>query len=136
MYMAVTIEQAGTGTEEIVKKCLAYGLRQPEFIQEDGFTTVVWRKEASDVKEVMEDGGLNGTLNCTLNGTLNGTLNEPQSKVLLFISENEGINATAIIEKLSIPRDTLNKIIRHLMELKLIERRGSKKTGGYWKVIN
>jgi len=58
MCLAGTIEQAGTGTEEIVKKCLAYGLRQPEFIQEDGFTTVVWRKEASDVKEVMEDGGL------------------------------------------------------------------------------
>jgi len=59
MYLAGTIEQAGTGTEEIVKKCLAYGLRQPEFIQEDGFTTVVWRKEASDIKEVIEDGGLN-----------------------------------------------------------------------------
>ncbi|MEA4839913.1 MAG: ATP-binding protein [Bacteroidales bacterium] len=41
MYLAGTIEQAGTGTEEIVKKCLAYGLRKPEFIQENGFTIVV-----------------------------------------------------------------------------------------------
>lgn len=36
---------------------------------------MVWRKEASDVKGIIED----------------GTLNESQSKVLLFISENEGV---------------------------------------------
>ncbi|MCE5174430.1 MAG: ATP-binding protein [Bacteroidales bacterium] len=122
MYLAGTIEQAGTGTEEIVKKCLAYGLRQPEFIQEDGFTTVVWRKEASGVKEVMEDGGLNGGLNDT------------QKRVLEYISENGGAKVKDMSDILSIPVDTLDKVVSFLVKKLFIERRGSKKTGGYWLV--
>lgn len=65
-------------------------------------------------------------------GTLNGTLNDSQKAVLDYISKNDGVNATILIEKLSIPRDTINKIIRYLIDQNLIERRGSKKTGGYW----
>jgi len=118
MYLAGTIEQAGTGTEEIVKKCLAYGLRQPEFIQEDGFTTVVWRKEVSDIKEVMEDGGLNDT----------------QKRVLEYISENGGAKVKDMSDILSIPVDTLDKVVSFLVKKLFIERRGSKKTGGYWLV--
>jgi hypothetical protein len=41
-----------------------------------------------------------------------------------------------IIEELSIPRDTLNKIIRYLIENGRIERRGGKKSGGYWVIHN
>jgi ATP-dependent DNA helicase RecG len=47
--------------------------------------------------------GKSGQLNGTLSGTLNGILN-----------------------------DTLNKILKVLTDRELIERRGSKKTGGYY----
>ena len=70
-----------------------------------------------------------------INGTLNGTLNEGQQKVLDFLVQHSGVQTKEIIEHLNIPLDTLNKHIRFLVKNKYIERRGSKKTGGYWIVI-
>lgn len=66
------------------------------------------------------------------NGTLSGTLNSKQKDVLAFITTTPGIQAQEIIERLSIPRDTLNKILKVLTDRDLIARRGSKKTGGYY----
>ena len=66
------------------------------------------------------------------NGTLNGTLNERQKEVLNFITASPGTQAQVIIDQLAIPRDTLNKILKVLIDKELIERRGSKKTGGYY----
>ena len=45
---------------------------------------------------------------------------------------NPGCMGKEITGALDMPRDTFNKIIRSLFEKKIIERRGSKKTGGYW----
>lgn len=68
------------------------------------------------------------------NGELNGTLNGTQQMVYDKIKEQPGIQAQTIIAKHGIPRDTLNKVLKTLMVLHLIERRGSKKTGGYYAV--
>ena len=74
----------------------------------------------------------NGTLNGTLTGTLNGTLNPTQEKVYQFVKLHPGANAKYIIDELFIPRDTLNKVLKHLISLRFIERRGGKKDGGYY----
>jgi len=44
MYLYGSIEQAGTGTEMIVEKCLEHGLKMPEFQQDDTFRLIFWRK--------------------------------------------------------------------------------------------
>ena len=54
--------------------------------------------------------------------------------MLAFITTTPGVQAQEIIDRLSIPRDTLNKILKVLIDRKLIERRGSKKTGGYYVI--
>lgn len=74
------------------------------------------------------------TINGTLNGTLKCTLNGTQQTVYDCIKANPGIQAQTIIAECGIPRDTLNKVIRALTGFRLIERRGSKKTGGYYAV--
>ena len=68
------------------------------------------------------------------NGTLNGILNSKQKDVLVFIAKAPRVQAQEIIDRLSIPRDTLNKILKVLTDRELIERRGSKKTGGYYVI--
>ena len=92
------------------------------------FMTVIYSMEYQPGKS----GQLNGTLNGTLNGILNDTLNEKQNRVLNFIAASSGVQAQIIIDQLAIPRDTLNKILKVLTDRELIERRGSKKTGGYY----
>ena len=85
------------------------------------------RKECSEKtaeEKVAEDGGLDGGLNGS------------QKRVLDYISENGGAKAKDMSAILSIPIDTLDKIVSYLIKNLLIERRGSKKTGGYWQITD
>ena len=75
---------------------------------------------------------LNGALNGALSGELSGELNTAQKATLNYIKENEGCNATEISAKTGVPFSTIDKHIRVLLKKGIIERRGSKKTGGYY----
>lgn len=45
MYLSGYIERMGTGTGDIIRWCRNAGLqREPEFVQEDIFKTIIWRK--------------------------------------------------------------------------------------------
>lgn len=55
MYYKGYIEKAGTGTEDIVEKCLAYGLPKPIYRQDEDFRVVIYRPNLNDV-ETSEDG--------------------------------------------------------------------------------
>ena len=67
-----------------------------------------------------------------LNGQLNGQLNYSQKETFEFIKAHEGYNTTKIADGLGKPFRTIVKHINVLLELNMIERRGSKKTGGYY----
>ena len=43
MYLAGFIERLGTGTGDIIRLCAAKNLKEPEFIQEENFKTIIWR---------------------------------------------------------------------------------------------
>ena len=48
MYWNGYIEKVGTGTEDIINKCREYGLKAPEFHQEEDFRVVIWRASFPD----------------------------------------------------------------------------------------
>jgi ATP-dependent DNA helicase RecG len=70
------------------------------------------------------------------NDGLNDGLNDGQQKVIQLIQENEGIKVKDISLQLNMPIDTVDRHIKVLKKMNLIERRGSRKTGGYYLVIN
>ena len=45
VYLVGYIEQLGTGTTDLIKRCLDLGLRCPEFRQDENFVSVLWRRE-------------------------------------------------------------------------------------------
>jgi ATP-dependent DNA helicase RecG len=73
-----------------------------------------------------------GELNEGLNGELNGELNIRQQTVYKKIKAQPGINASELSNALKIPFSTIDKYIRIFLKQNLIERKGSKKTGGYY----
>ena len=75
----------------------------------------------------------NDTINGTLKGTIKLTKNEQQ--ILNLIINNNQITREEIVDKTSLSDRTISRAIKHLQEIKIIEREGSKKTG-YWKVNN
>jgi len=48
MYLAGYIERMGTGTGDIISLCKKTGLKEPEFIQEDIFKVIIWKKAVID----------------------------------------------------------------------------------------
>ena len=118
-------------------------------------TTVVFEGNGNIVRNlqnvtdnVTENGQLNGQLNKNQiienqlnndvdnqsNGQLNGQLNESQKETLEYIRTHEGCNTTMISNGLGKPFRTIDKHIQFMIDTKIIERRGSKKTGGYYVV--
>ena len=111
------IESWGRGTINIINECKTANIPEPNFYEEHGVVKIVFE--------------LTG-INKFQNGGLNGGLNEGQSKVFLFIQKNKGIKAKDISIQLNMPINTIEKHIKVLINKNIIERRGSKKTGGYY----
>lgn len=75
------------------------------------------------------------TTRVPLGELLNEELNEELKIVFEFVQKNEGTQAKHITEMLARPAKTTERQIAELIKKGLIERRGSRKTGGYWKVV-
>ena len=120
IYLAGYIERMGTGTGDIVSKCLEYNLKEPEFIQEDIFKVIIWRKSNKDVGE-------------TVGEKLGEKLGEKQSNIVNEISKDSTITIKQLSIKLNVSTTTIEKHISILKEKEIIERVGSAK-GGYWKI--
>ncbi|MBE6417349.1 MAG: DUF4062 domain-containing protein [Akkermansiaceae bacterium] len=52
-YLAGYIEQMGTGTTDMVEKCLDWGLRKPLYAQEECFKVTLWRRDRDDDDEMI-----------------------------------------------------------------------------------
>ena len=48
VYLAGYIEQVGTGTNDVIDRCLELGLRKPEFRQDEDFSVVIWRRAGKE----------------------------------------------------------------------------------------
>ena len=59
MQWAGYVEKSGYGTEDIVRKCKAWGLREPEYHPSDvDFRLVLWRKEIDGISDFTQGGGV------------------------------------------------------------------------------
>ena len=100
------------------------GLPAPEYRQNE-FMVYATIRQAKDAA-----GQVAG--NSDVNGGLNGGLNESQKMTLEYIRRHEGCQVKKISADLNVPVDTIDKHISVLVNNNMIERRGSKKTGGYY----
>jgi len=129
LYRMVKLaENAGFGIDKIEHNWFKYNNTKPNYILDFDSTIVSFR--VSDTKN--EKNELQTSYE--LNGGLNGGLNKKQSLVLDYIKNNSGVKVKDMVVALNIPVDSMDKYIKYLVKEKLIERRGSKKTGGYYAI--
>jgi ATP-dependent DNA helicase RecG len=76
------------------------------------------------IPEMKIDGGLSGGLS--------GGLNPELTELYQAVKDNPGKKGKELAVILSRPIDTVDKQISKLIDKKLVERRGSRKTGGYY----
>ena len=127
VYLAGYIERLGTGTNDMIDACVGKGLRKPEFIQEEDFCTIIWRRDK-----------VNDKVNDKVKRV---QLTTNQRIVYLFIKEFDKVNdkvndkvkpTTSYIAKMThLSYPTVQRIISFLVDNGLVHREGSDKTG-YW----
>ena len=114
------IEKYGSGIQRITNAFISYGLQEPVFQEfQNGFRVTVFNKTNKNNKDI----GVNEGLNEGLNSMLTAILQNPgiQAKQLSNILEDR-------------PLKTIERQIKSLTDKGYIERKGSKKTGGYYVV--
>ena len=112
------IERYGSGILRVRQICCNYGIIEPKFEEVfDGFRVTLFKEKVS---------------NDELSDELSDELNTGQRLVFQYIKKNEGVMAKTIAQELNMPFGTVDRHIRVLLKNELIERKGSKKTGGYY----
>ena len=84
-------------------------------------------------KDSLSPRKVDGTINGMINDTLNDTLNADELAIVQFIVANPGAQVHDIMTFTGKSRPTINRYIARLVELSVVERRGSRKTGGYYR---
>lgn len=131
MYWNGYIEKVGSGTEDLVERCVNYGLKKPEFVQDANFQVTLWRNVSSeDVAENdRETGGQSGQTGGQTGG---------QTLELVFnaIVENPKITRQQLSNILKINPSAIQKHIEKLKALNRIQRVGGERFGGHWEIVH
>lgn len=143
MYWNGYIEKVGSGTEDLVERCVNYGLKKPEFVQDANFQVTLWRNvSAEEVAESnWETGGQSSSLNeksseKDLEKDLQKDLQkltENQKKILAFIKEFPYITQNELSKNIGINAKNIRNNISKLKSLGILSRIGPDK-GGYWQI--
>ena len=102
------IEKWGTGTIEMVRKCVAWGLPEPEF-EFTGTSLIVTFRKSVFSRELLEQMGLN----------------ERQIGAVEFLGKYKKISTKEYCKLFNIARDTANRDLNMLQNKAIIERKGS-----------
>ena len=103
------LESWGTGFQRMQEFCKMQGLQVPQLEVKENRIVITFVRE-----------------------NINGQLNESQRETFNYVKMHEGCNTTMISEGLGKPFRTIDKHILFLLKYGYIERRGSKKNGGFY----
>ena len=106
LYLNQYIEEMGTGTLDMIRRCRDAGLPEPEFNDSSGFKTTIWRAKPSSLPESLPESLPRGI----------------KSRVLILLTYGP-MSKTELSKKLGQKKPTgyLSNVIRDLMDDQIIE---------------
>ena len=127
-------EELGSGVRKMFKYGKSFAGSDPTLVEGDVFRST-FDFEAELFKDVRS---LNVPTNVPTNAPINVPINVPvnetvKGKVLYLISRNPGMNREHIARELQVDVKTIGRAIAALSGV--VEHRGSKKTGGYYRIV-
>ena len=109
-FMIKHIEQWGTGTDEMIRATVKYGLPEPEF--EDAKTDIIV------------------TFRKTKGADATG-LNDRQVYIIEYLKKHNHITSNQIQEKYDITKDTVSRDLADLIERRIINKHGAARSTIY-----
>ena len=134
VYLSGYIERLGTGTLDIVDRCVAKGLRTPEFHFDDEGQVIIWRKNVTPnvAQSVTENQSVSENVAQNVAQSLSKK-DDRIRRVLTSLISTPTVSQEEIAGILGVTRRTINRDLDILRQSYSIEWVGSPKTG-YWKV--
>jgi len=126
-YLTHDIEKYGSGYLRVRKEVADYPTMTFQYEETGGGYLVELRYTEQRTETVPKDTGV--PLNVLLNVPSNVPLNE---KIVKLIEQQPGAQRKELVAQLDVTEKTVGRYISKLVSEGKIERRGSKKTGGYW----
>lgn len=123
------VKEFGEGVDRMYNEMKKAGLPAPEYADNAFMLNVTIRNGEINGELNDENGEINGELNSALL-----YLNKSELAVYHFIQDNPQATRQDMADSLDISSRTVDRAIKSLIDKKLIERIGSKKTGS-WKII-
>ncbi len=111
----------------IFEECERAGLPQPTVTDEMDVVRVTFMRPNLS-------GHKNDTINDTINGTINDTIKGTEKLIYNRIVSSPGISVVALADEFEKSLRTIMRSLKILVDLNVIEYRGSKKTGGYFSL--
>jgi predicted HTH transcriptional regulator len=120
MYWSGYIEKVGTGTEDIINQCEKYGLKTPEFQQDEDFKVIIWRSSASesdpDVIQIDPE---------VIQIDPDVVNKEDSARLVVLLRENPSISRTKLSKELGISERKVRNIMDGLRSTGYLVREGS-----------
>ena len=133
LYLAEYIERMGTGTLDMIRRCAAAGLPEPEFSFTDGFVTMVSRPDRSATPEAGVDAH-DSTTGTTPKTTPEATQETTQERILALLATEPRITRRKLAKRLGITPDGAKYHLNKLRAAGIIQHIGPAK-GGHWEIL-
>ena len=130
MYLLRYIERMGTGTVDMIRRCVDAGLAEPEFDANGGFVTRIRRAGARPGAA-----SLLGTTQETTQENLGATQETTQEKILALLREDPGLTRRDLATRIGITADGIKYHLDKLKRAGRIRRVGATKKGR-WEVLD
>lgn len=127
LYLAKYIERMGTGTGDMIRRCRATGLPEPEFDLSAGFTITIRRLPTA---VAITPSGLGEKLG----EKLGEELGETRASIVQSMRSNPRITIVRLAETLGMSTTAVEKNIQYLKSHGCVRRVGPAK-GGHWEVL-
>ena len=118
----------GTGTTDIIERCEKHGLRTPEFIQDEDFTTIIWRPALMDEELEVESKDNTGIVPQDVPQDVPRDV--PQA-IAALIKNNPKITREDIALQLGPSVKTIGRYIAKLPNIKYVGSGYS----GHWEIV-
>lgn len=143
-FLRGMIEKIGRGTIKILEECRERGLKEPFWQVKSNTTTITFpgltipsaqnaglKKGLSDgLTKVLNDGLSDGLNDGLIKGVSDGVKKE-LFKLLNLISNNPGLITDELVKSVRKTKPTVERYIKILRNINLVEFKGHSKTGGY-----
>ena len=128
------VRELNEGVKKIYSDMDEAGLPEPEYIETPNTVRLILKNNI-DERTAYRTKALNEALNGALNEALNAALNEEEQTIIKIVSQVPQATQREIADKTGFSRAKVQRIMKKLIDNKIIMREGSKKSG-VWKIVD